>query len=295
MCVVVDCARPGHTINYDAHLLFPQEGRIMAIEQLPTFIAIPAQPFLMGSLEQQLGDLARRYGGMRESYREESPQHEVRGTGFAIARIPVTNALYAGYVAATSAAPPLHWRGTTPPIERLAHPVVDVSWEDARNFCSWLNSNEPGAAQLREAAGPTLGHGHFRLPTEAEWEQAARGNDGRWFPWGQEFVVEYANTRESGYGGTTTVGTFPAGASPYGILDMAGNIWEWTSSLDRPYPYQADDGREDEHASGRRILRGGCYANPQGFARCACRFRLAPALRNEFIGFRLAYTKESGK
>jgi formylglycine-generating enzyme required for sulfatase activity len=71
---------------------------------------------------------------------------------------------------------------------------------------------------------------------------------------------------------------------------MAGNVWEWTASLDQGYPYAADDGRERPQAEGRRILRGGCYANPQGFARCACRFRLAPHTRNDFIGFRLAYS-----
>jgi formylglycine-generating enzyme required for sulfatase activity len=71
---------------------------------------------------------------------------------------------------------------------------------------------------------------------------------------------------------------------------MAGNVWEWTASLDRPYPYAPGDGRERPQADGRRILRGGCYANPHGFARCACRFRLAPQMRNSFIGFRLAYS-----
>jgi formylglycine-generating enzyme required for sulfatase activity len=71
---------------------------------------------------------------------------------------------------------------------------------------------------------------------------------------------------------------------------MAGNVWEWTASLDQPYPYLAADGRESLQVEGRRILRGGCYANPQGFARCACRFRLAPQNRNDFIGFRLAYS-----
>jgi formylglycine-generating enzyme required for sulfatase activity len=70
---------------------------------------------------------------------------------------------------------------------------------------------------------------------------------------------------------------------------MAGNVWEWTSSLDSLYPYAPADGREDPRAPGRRILRGGCYANPHGFARCACRFRLLPSVRNPFLGFRLAY------
>ena len=71
---------------------------------------------------------------------------------------------------------------------------------------------------------------------------------------------------------------------------MCGNVWEWTASLDRLYPYDPHDGREDPRAAGRRIMRGGCYANPRGYARCACRFRMPPTMRNEFLGFRLAYS-----
>lgn len=260
----------------------------MSAEQLPRFIDIPARSFVMGSAEHQLHDLARRYGGMRESYREESPQHEVTTARFRIAVVPVTNAIYARYIAATAARPPLQWRGQVPPPDRLEHPVVDVSWADACAFCTWLNSTDATAVALRTAAGPELSGATFRLPREAEWEHAARGSDGRLFPWGNDFVAARANTRESGLGATTAVGQVQAGASPYGVLDMAGNVWEWTSSLDWHYPYQADDGREDVHATGRRILRGGCYANPQGFARCACRFRLPPGVCNEFTGFRLA-------
>jgi formylglycine-generating enzyme required for sulfatase activity len=84
------------------------------------------------------------------------------------------------------------------------------------------------------------------------------------------------------------VGSFSQGASPYGLLDMAGNVWELTSSLDLLYPYTTNGERERLDASGRRIARGGCYANPQGFARCACRFRFSPTVRTQFLGFRLA-------
>ena len=125
------------------------------------------------------------------------------------------------------------------------------------------------------------------------WERAARGVDGRSFPWGEGFDTRLANTREGGRSGTTAVGAYPDGASPDGVYDMAGNVWEWTSSLDRPYPYDREDGREAA-GPGRRIMRGGCYANPHGYARCACRFRLAPGTHNEFTGFRLALSLAEG-
>ena len=98
------------------------------------------------------------------------------------------------------------------------------------------------------------------------------GQRGRMIEEDDELDIKLANTREAGPGATTPAGSFPAGASPAGCLDMAGNVWEWTSSLDGLYPYHAGDGREDMRAPGRRILRGGCYANPHGFARCACRW-----------------------
>ena len=261
---------------------------------LPTFLTIPAVPFRMGTPERDLSVLAKAYGGTRESYREESPQYMVTLPAFEIAATPVTNALYAQFVAATGASPLITWRGTQPPASLLDHPVVDVSWHDAQAFCEWLNdlrfaildfrfANEEGAFVNRKSK-----IANWRLPTEAEWEHAARGTDGRVFPWGDKWDNERVNTRESGYGTTTPVGTFPNGASPYGCLDMAGNVWEWTSTLDALYPYNPADSREDPAAAGRRILRGGCYANPRGFARCACRFRLPPTVRNEFLGFRLA-------
>jgi formylglycine-generating enzyme required for sulfatase activity len=246
-------------------------------ELLPTFITIPAGQFRMGTRESELSDLARRYGGTRESYRAESPQHRVGLPAFAIAATPVTIALYAAFAAATGVRAP---RGE-------AHlPVVDVSWHEAAALCAWINAT----GRVPERAMPSRGLATIRLPTEAEWERAARGEDGRTFPWGEGFDPDLANTREGERATSSPVGAYPRGASPCGALDMAGNIWEWTSSLDQRYPYAADDGREHPQAAGRRILRGGCYANPHGFARCACRFRLPPDTRNNFIGFRLAHS-----
>ena len=260
---------------------------------LPSFVEIPAGPFAMGTPERELSALAKAYGGTRESYREESPQHSVALPAFAIATTPVTNALYAAFVVATGARSPGPWRGPQPPAARLDHPATDVSWEDAQAFCAWL-TEEIVHCKLQIPVNSTSTSAIYnlqftiRLPTEAEWERAARGVDGRTFPWGERWDVSLANTRDGGAGMTTPVGAHPAGASPAGCLDMAGNVWEWTASLDALYPYIPGDGREDPRAPGRRILRGGCYANPHGFARCACRFRLLPTVRNPFLGFRLA-------
>ena len=245
---------------------------------LPEFVAIPARPFLMGTPVAVLSGLAKRYGGTRESYREESPQHTLALPALRIARTPVSSALYAAFVAAGGAPAPTYWRGPAPPAALRDHPAVDVTWHDTVSFCAWLSSALPRGASVR-------------LPSEAEWEHAARGADGRAFPWGDAFDPTLANTREAALATTTPVGSFPRAASPYGALDMAGNVWEWTASLDAPYPYRPTDGREGLDAAGRRILRGGCYANPHGYARCACRFRLLPDVRNAFIGFRLAQSE----
>jgi formylglycine-generating enzyme required for sulfatase activity len=245
----------------------------------------------MGTPEHELSDLARHYGGTRESYREEAPQHSLRLQPYALAETPVTTALYATYIAAEGRPAPLVWHGPQPPDDRRDHPVVDVSWDEAQAFCAWLNRQPKLLLQIRDATTGTivehLTPGPLRLPSEAEWEHAARGSDGRRFAWGNDFEPAYANTSDGGPASTTPVGAYPSGAGPYGHLDLAGNVWEWTASLDGAYPYPTSGAREVP-GSGRRILRGGCYANPHGFARSACRFRLGPAIKNTFIGLRLA-------
>jgi formylglycine-generating enzyme required for sulfatase activity len=132
-------------------------------------------------------------------------------------------------------------------------------------YCQWLNET----MQNEEFRMRNL---QIRLPTEAEWEKAARGTGGLEYPWGNQFDKNKCNTSEGGKGDTTPVGLYSTqGDSPYGCADMSGNVWEWTHSLFKPYPYKADDGREDEKASGARVLRGGSFVGSSRFARCAYR------------------------
>jgi formylglycine-generating enzyme required for sulfatase activity len=161
-------------------------------------------------------------------------------------------------------------------------PVVGVNWYEAIAYCLWLTT------QLRHLG--ELGVDEIvLLPTEAQWEKAARGADGRIYPWGNNLDPNLANCHETGLRVTSAVGCFPGGASSYGCLDMAGNVWEWTSSLFKKYPYSSTDGRENLEASneGLRVLRGGAWLGGQRYARCAFRLRFGPYNGHFDFGFRI--------
>lgn len=222
------------------------------------FVLVPKGKFIMGGTEA-----------------DEKPKGEiVIPYDYWMGRFPVTHAQYAEFVKAVGAKYPVEgWE------KKKDHPVTDVSWELAMAYCLWLT----------DTFGHELPDGYcFRLPTEAEWEKAARGADGREYPWGNIFDPTRANC--DGFSDTTTpVGKFsPRGDSPYGCADMAGNVWEWCHSLYKPYPYKADDGRESETASGSRVLRGGSFFNNSEGARCAYRNRDVPGSLSFKYGFRVA-------
>ena len=154
-----------------------------------------------------------------------------------------------------------------------AQPVVGVSWHEARAYCAWLS------AQTGKS---------FRLPTEVEWEAAARGMGGRRYAYGDDFDMAYCNTFETHIRRTTPIGVFPGGETPEGLVDMTGNSWDWTSSLEKSYPYDATDGREAlEHGDARRVVRGGSWYCSQVVARAAVRGFFYPAGRNDNLGFRV--------
>ncbi len=232
-------------------------------------IYIPGSEFVMGS---------------DEGRGNEQPAHKVVVAAFYIDRYPVTNAEYKRFIEATGRPVPCYdvewaspydynWDVETRsyPPGKDDHPVVLVTWEDALAYAAWAGK---------------------RLPTEAEWELAARGTTGRRWPWGNDFEPGRCNTKEAGIGGTSPVTRYSPGAdSPYGVGDMVGNVWEWTSSLYRPYPYDANDGRESLEAEGWRVLRGGSWLND--LARACCTARLdGDFLFFNNVGFRCAISAE---
>jgi formylglycine-generating enzyme required for sulfatase activity len=163
-------------------------------------------------------------------------------------------------------------------LQTLDAPVNCLAWEDAMAYAAWL-ADRTGQA--------------WRLPTEAEWEKAARGVDGRLYP-GE--ISGMTRAKVDMDDDPTPVGAYASygDASPCGAHDLAGNVWEWTSSLYRPYPYAASDGREDPAAAGTRVLRGGCCCNDVSEARTASRNGNAPAEPDFAMGMRLALTEDLG-
>jgi formylglycine-generating enzyme required for sulfatase activity len=247
----------------------PNDSRRKPFE--PEVVLIPAGEFLMGSNPHR--DEHARYN--------ELPQHTLYLPDYYMAKTPVTNAQYAAFVQATGhRQPKLGWMVGKPPSGKEDHPVVYVSWHDAVAYCEWLS----------EVTGKP-----YRLPSEAEWGKGARGTDGRIYPWGDQWDAQRCNSREGDLYDTTPVGAYPQGASPYGLLDMAGNVWEWTRSLwgevwkepDFSYPYDHADGREDLQAKSLRVLLGGAFSDDQRLVRCACRYRINPIYRSNLFGFRV--------
>lgn len=236
--------KPFSDFQISTNQKYTEDGFLIEIIGGVEFVGVPAGKFLMGS---------------DNNGPNEKPQHTVDiPYKYWIARFPITNELYNSYAKSKRILHPVSdWEN------KKTHPVVGVDRINAVEYCQWLNRFLANELML----GLTL-----RLPTEAEWEKAARGVDGREYPWGNEYNEKICNTREGKKKSTTPVGLYsPYDHSPYGCSDMAGNVWEWTSSLVREYPYDVNDGRESITNSGNYVLRGGSFTNAKDIARCSFR------------------------
>lgn len=222
-------------------------------------VTIPAGPFVRGTMS----------GGF-----DEQPQRTIHLDTFSIDRYEVTNHQYQQFVAATGhrkAAPPSRYAKSMGKMRSPNQPVVYVSWDDAVAYCRWKGK---------------------RLPTEAEWEKAMRGTDGRLWPWGNQEKPNGANWGrvQDGHDVSARVGTFPTDKSPYGVMDGAGNVMEWVADWYQEAYYKDSPDKDPPSPEFGifRVMRGGGYTTTGGDLRITSRSRMVPDFRDETIGFRCA-------
>lgn len=200
---------------------------------------------------------------------DAKPPHQVQVADFKIDKFEVTNADFKKFVDATGYKSDAEKSGDKPwsafAEGKDNHPVVKVSWNDAGAFCKWAGK---------------------RMPTEAEWEKAARGTDGLAYPWGNDWDPKKVNGKDSGLRGTTAVGSYPAGASPLGVMDMAGNVWEWTGSVADHYPGNTTTSKL--YGSALYIVRGGGWFDVKEQLATYYRNSAVPTSANDDLGFRCA-------
>ncbi len=246
-------------------------------------VYVPEGRFRMGTDMSQIAVIAQDYGlpllredkdgaemfAIAHGFSAETPARSVETKAYFIDRAEVTNGQYKRFVDETGYAPPSHWLGGTYPTGQADYPVTDVTLADAQAYAAWCGG---------------------RLPTEQEWEKASRGVDGRTFPWGEAFKKESCHHMLPRATGPLSVGSRPSGASPYGCLDMIGNVMEWTSSRFGPYP-----GNELGPAAGGQdgvVRRGGSWVQEELApipTRCAARYPSSSSEADEFTGFRCVY------
>ena len=235
---------------------------------------VPEGPFVMGTDAVALEKKARALGITKPWVMDATPAHEVRLEAFYIQQHEVSNAAYLRFVEAEKFPVLPHWPEGRPAPEQMRLPVVFVNWHEAQAYCRWIGG---------------------RLPVEAEWEKAARGTDGRIYPWGNQFEPGRANLGGQ-FEGPLPVGSFPQGNSPYKVSDMIGNVWEWTDSWYRPYPrsqYSTPDYKKTY-----RVVRSSSWSGVGHFppralrevmaaqAQATYRLFFPPEIALEDIGFR---------
>ena len=255
---------------------FRPDAWFLPDDDLLGFVEIPAGPFQMG------GDPTTDAQAFEnERWSDASGHGTVDLPTFYIGHYEVTVAQFAAFVDTTQfnvneqtlQAPP-------------HHPVSAVSWPDALAYCRWLDATLRDSPTTPPELSRLLRDGwQVTLPTEAEWEKAARGTDAWVYPWGNEASRDRANYQGSG---TTPVGSYACPDCPYGLLDMSGNVWEWTRSPYQPYPFDPADDREELGADALWVMRGGSFIDSERNVRAAIRGGADPGARRPFMGFRVA-------
>ena len=227
-------------------------------------ILISEGPFMMGSSGEDIEWVVRTFhSASREWYQDETPMQEIYLGSYYIDRLEVTNSKYTEYMQATSKSAPKYW--DNPRFNKPDQPVVGVNFQEAVEYCLWAGK---------------------RLPSEAEWEKAARGEDSRKFPWGNEPDPTRANVLglKDKYRYTSSTGNYLKGKSPYGVMDMAGNVWEWTSAWYQPY--QNSKHTNEMFGQTLKVVRGGSWNSNMDLARTAIRGKVLPKQQQSYIGFR---------
>jgi toxoflavin biosynthesis protein ToxD len=230
------------------------------------WVEVPAGLLVQGTPIEDITAIAAAHadiGVQRSWIAGEAPRHELTLAAFSIARTPVTVELWSRFADAVGWPQPQQPHGPN-------HPIDGVRWDEATYFCSWL------ADKYRW---------RVRLPTESEWERAARGGDAREYPWGDRYEPGRANLADLRIRKTTPVGSFPKGASPFGILDLAGNVDEWTATPFAPYPGAPPEVSAKTVATDPHVTRGGGFIHNRDLARCARRHGVFAPTRG--AGFRV--------
>jgi iron(II)-dependent oxidoreductase len=240
-----------------------------ASSSLDDMVFIPPGKFIMGTDQEEFRILKDPYGYATKLV-EPRKRRVVNLKGFYIDKYEVTNRQYKKFVDDTGYRLPDHWLDTgTYPEGEGDYPVTFVTWWDAKAYAQWAGK---------------------RLPTEEEWEKAARGTDGRIFPWGKEFDKTRANTWEAGLKRIHRVGQYESGKSPYGVYDLAGNVMEWTATEYRQYQHlpgeQSNEGQDFWYT--KVIVRGGAWSSDGKDAQVFSRVLADPGIKSNGIGFRCA-------
>ena len=219
-------------------------------------IHIEGGPFSMGGTEDDSPD-------------NERPAHPVHLSPFYVSPTPVTNQEYREFVNCTGYKSPIHWQRGTYPTGLAKHPVVNVSWHDAKGYAAWKGA---------------------RLPSEAEWEKAARGTDERLYPWGNRFVDGERCNSNNMVGTTLPVDEFPLGRSPFGVWDMSGNVYEWCEDYYEEDFYKFSPATNPKGPEGgqERVIRGGFFSETRPNVRTTHRNSAPETHTRENVGFRLA-------